>query len=153
MRLDLSVLPVPVVPIHEKLGMGTNSTCEAVDIQGVFASVPSVPAVPIGFEANHTKGLQPVGDLTAAIVTAIATGRALPTEASHQPSRPTPRGDAETEHKCHQCTHWQGVNCYGKGECAAGYRPWRISNIASYPDYYRWHYIGHCAEHQEDNDE
>lgn len=59
----------------------------------------------------------------------------------------------EAVHDCMSCPHWQGVlmstdwqgRSTTRGGCAAGVRPWRISNIISQPDFHRWHFVGKCS--------
>ena len=66
---------------------------------------------------------------------------------------------------CMSCRHWKGAQSVPAsrytalsaarvdvkprsntvGMCARYNKPWRVSNIASDPDYQRWHYIGHCG--------
>lgn len=117
-------------------------------------------------------GLRQVGDYTAAVVTDAALGR--PAESSdlqnggaiREPQNGGagigPHSDESAAHDCHACMHWLGVETVQlvtrdgirigvRGACAAGFRPWRISNIPSQLDFYRWHHVGQCAEQQEDN--
>ncbi|MDN0085427.1 hypothetical protein QU487_22260 [Crenobacter sp. SG2305] len=158
MHLDLSVLPVPVsvpvVPIRENVGTGTKPAVETIDLQGFPPSVPVVPVVPIGFEASHAQGLRPVTDYTAPIVTAAALGLSLPAgvDEKRRPERAR-HGNESTAHECMTCEHWGGVGTFQKegrtgtrGLCAAGFKPWRKTNIPSLLQYYQWHYIGQCAE-------
>lgn len=72
---------------------------------------------------------------------------------STEPNIIAPEPEVESiDHDCMNCLHWQGmqvsVNGQGKlkifGGCDQGYRPWRLSNIASHPTYYHWHFVGKC---------
>ncbi len=81
-----------------------------------------------------------------------------------------PRAQAERlaakHNNCASCRHWRGeatipdarqraamlvglpaprLGNATVGVCAAGYRPWRVSNLADSADYLRWHFIGECA--------
>lgn len=81
-----------------------------------------------------------------------------------------PRSQAERlaakHNDCANCRHWRGeatipdarqraamlvglpaprLGNATVGVCAAGYRPWRVSNLADSADYLRWHFIGECA--------
>jgi len=108
-------------------------------------------------------GPRPVSDYTAAVATDAALGR----PAAGADRAPQSGGadietpcNTDTVHDCHVCMHWQGmetiqivtrdgVKTAVRGACMAGFRPWRVSNIPSQLDFYRWHYIGECADNQE----
>ncbi|MDN0076010.1 hypothetical protein QU481_14055 [Crenobacter sp. SG2303] len=161
MHLDLSVLPVPVVPIHENVGTGTKTASQPIDFQEQGKLVPVVPVVPIGFEASHAQGLRPVTDYTAPIVTAAALSLPLPAgvEQERRPERAR-HANESTVHECMTCEHWGGVGTFQQdgrtgtqGLCAAGFKPWRKTNIPSLLQYYQWHYIGQCAELQPGEEE
>ena len=90
---------------------------------------------------------RPVGDISAAIVTSLVINR------------------ASQVNDCMSCRHWKGAQSVPAsrytalsaarvdvkprsntvGMCARYNKPWRVSNIASDPDYQRWQYIGHCG--------
>lgn len=226
-------------------------TAESLMQQGFQDFVPTVPTVPTKkqsprkSEENTQKAgetFSPVGDLTAGVVTALATGQATPAptlpadllervnlicqlerwaEADreewltllrrqidrdrvpvpelvatldahlarhHGPTDPEhdreafeeraaileydggrPRAEAERlagqVNECQTCRHWSGVQSFGDartmalsragleakpkavihGTCHQHYRPWRVSNVASHDDHYRWHFIGPCG--------
>lgn len=83
-----------------------------------------------------------------------------------------PRGEAEQlagqVNDCMTCRHWLGVQTFAEprfralaaagvearpksmvmGTCRLRNRPWRCSNIAGSPDYFRWHFIGQCGRQE-----
>ncbi|QEL56868.1 hypothetical protein [Chromobacterium paludis] len=84
---------------------------------------------------------------------------------AHLPRPPAERLAAK-HNNCASCRHWHGeatipdarqraamlaglptprLGNATVGVCAAGYRPWRVSNLVDCADYLRWHYIGECA--------